>query len=269
MSSMESLLPPLLLGGGLLTACALVSASFLLERRQVEARARQAERELEARGRYLGLLAQEMQGHGLALLGHATAPEPPAATKPGTSKPGTPALEGRARALLGLAADVSDLLATQAGPRVLQEEATLLGPLLDEVIGQIAQALTPGRRAWRVAPELRTVTLAADRRALLGALRPVMTRVIRNTKDGDSVELRLVRADTSVAIVVEDEGTGQIAEDLNGLSVGQGTRGLGLGLVVARDLLRAHGGDLTLEAVPGIGARAWLTLPRERLVEAA
>jgi len=264
MSSMESLLPPLLLGGGLLTACALVSASFLLERRQVEARARQAERDLEARGRYLGLLAQEMQDHGLALLGHATAPEPPAA-----SKPGTPVLEGRARALLGLAADVSDLLATQAGPRVLKEEATPLGPLLDEVIGQIAQALTPGRRAWRVAPELRTVTLDADRRALLGALRPVMTRVIRNTKDGDSVELRLVRADTSVAIVVEDEGTGQTAEDLNGLSVGQGTRGLGLGLVVARDLLRAHGGDLTLEAVPGIGARAWLTLPRERLVEAA
>lgn len=263
MSSMESLLPPLLLGGGVLAACALVSASFLLERRQVEARARQAEREAEARGRYLGLLAQEMQGHGLALLGHATAP-PPAAVE----KAPTPALEGRARALLGLAADVSDLLATQAGPRVLKEERTELGPLLDEVIGQIAQALTPGRRAWRVAPELRGITLAADRRALLGAMRPVMTRVIRNTKDGDSVELRLVRADTSVAIVVEDEGTGQTAEDLNGLSVGQGTRGLGLGLVVARDLLRAHGGDLTLEAVPGIGARAWLTLPRERLVEA-
>lgn len=262
MSSMESLLPPLLLGGGVLAACALVSASFLLERRQVEARARQAEREAEARGRYLGLLAQEMQGHGLALLGHATAPPPAAEKAP------TPALEGRARALLGLAADVSDLLATQAGPRALKEEATPLGPLLDEVIGQIAQALTPGRRAWRVAPELRGITLAADRRALLGALRPVMTRVIRNTKDGDSVELRLVRADTSVAIVVEDEGTGQTAEDLNGLSVGQGTRGLGLGLMVARDLLRAHGGDLTLEAVPGIGARAWLTLPRERLVEA-
>jgi signal transduction histidine kinase len=262
MSSMEFLLPPLLLGGGVL-ACALISVSFLLERRQAEARVRQAEQDLEARGRYLGLLAQEMQGHGLALLGHATAPEPT------TEDAGTPALESRARALLGLAADVSDLLATQAGPRVLKEEATALGPLLDEVIGQIAQALVPGRRAWRVAPELRGVTLAADRRALLGALRPVMTRVIRHTKNGDSVELRLVRADTSVAIVVEDEGTGQTAEDLNGLSIGQGTRGLGLGLVVARDLLRAHGGDLTLEAVPGIGARAWLTLPRERLVEAA
>jgi signal transduction histidine kinase len=264
MSSMELLLPPLLLGGGVLAACTLISVSFLLERRQAEARARQAEHELEARGRYLGLLAQEMQGHGLALLGHATAPE----VTP-TDDVCTPALEGRARALLGLAADVSDLLASQSGPRVLKEEATALGPLLDEVIGQFAQALVPGRRAWRVAPELRGITLAADRRALLGALRPVMTRVIRHTKNGDSVELRLVRADTSVAIVVEDEGTGQTAEDLNGLSVGQGTRGLGLGLVVARDLLRAHGGDLTLEAVPGIGARAWLTLPRERVVEAA
>jgi signal transduction histidine kinase len=37
--------------------------------------------------------------------------------------------------------------------------------------------------------------------------------------------------------------------------------------MVAHDLLRAHGGDLTIEAVPGIGARAWLTLPRARVLE--
>jgi signal transduction histidine kinase len=262
MSAMESLLPPLLLGGGVAVACGLLSISALLDRRQAEGRARQAEQELEARGRYLGLLAQEMQGHGLALLGYAATPQPAA------DKPRDSGLEGRARSLLVLAADVSDLLASNAGPRVLKEEAIPLAPILDEVIGQIAQALTPGRRAWRVAPELRTLTLAADRRALLGALRQVLTRVIRHTKDGDSVEMRLVRADASVAIVVEDDGTGQTAEDLNGLAVGKGTRGMGLGLVVARDLLRAHGGDLTLEAVPGIGARAWLTLPRERVVEA-
>ena len=47
-----------------------------------------------------------------------------------------------------------------------------------------------------------------------------------------------------------------------------GTRGLDLGLSLARSLAAAHGGDIRLESAPGIGARAWLTLPRNRLVEA-
>jgi len=38
---------------------------------------------------------------------------------------------------------------------------------------------------------------------------------------------------------------------------------------VARQLLHAHDGELTVEAVKGIGARTWLTLPRRRLLEPA
>jgi signal transduction histidine kinase len=256
---MESSLPILLLSGAGMLAATLLALGAVLERRRAEQRSRAAEQALEARSRYLGLLAQEMQGHGLALLGYATAPRAPAGHDTG--------LEGRARALMGLSADVSDLLAQGTGPRVLKEDATPLGPVLDEVIGHIVQALTPGRRHWQVAPELRGLTLSADRRALTGALRQVLTRAVRQTRDGDSVQMRLVRADESVAIVVEDDGAGHAAEDLNGLTLGRGTRGLGLGLVVAHDLMRAHGGDLTVEAVPGIGARAWLTLPRSRVLE--
>lgn len=256
---MESSLPILLLSGAGMLASALFTLGAVLERRRAEQRGRAAEQALEARSRYMGLLAQEMQSHGLALLGYATAPRPGAVHDTG--------LEGRARALMGLSADVSDLLAQGAGPRVLKEDATPLGPVLDEVIGHIVQALTPGRRHWQVAPELRGLTLSADRRALTGALRQVLARAVRQTRDGDSVQMRLVRADESVAIVVEDDGAGHAAEDLNGLTLGRGTRGLGLGLVVAHDLMRAHGGDLTVEAVPGIGARAWLTLPRSRVLE--
>jgi signal transduction histidine kinase len=35
---------------------------------------------------------------------------------------------------------------------------------------------------------------------------------------------------------------------------------------VARDLLRAHGGDLTVETAEGIGSRCWLWLPRHRVL---
>ncbi|MFC7552745.1 hypothetical protein ACFQU7_11475 [Pseudoroseomonas wenyumeiae] len=105
---MESSLPILLLSGAGVLSSVLFALGAVLERRRAEHRSRAAEQALEARSRYLGLLAQEMQGHGLALLGYATAPRAPAGRDAG--------LEGRARALMGLSADVSDLLAQGAGP---------------------------------------------------------------------------------------------------------------------------------------------------------
>jgi signal transduction histidine kinase len=40
------------------------------------------------------------------------------------------------------------------------------------------------------------------------------------------------------------------------------TGGAGLGLAVARDIARAHGGDVVLVNRPGGGLRATLSLPR-------
>jgi two-component system OmpR family sensor kinase len=79
----------------------------------------------------------------------------------------------------------------------------------------------------------------------------------------------------SLSLVIEDDGHGLGAEDLAHVQVGgtvsdQGrTRDLGFGLAIARSLMEAHGGGLRLEAVRDIGARAWLMLPRERLLAGA
>ena len=39
------------------------------------------------------------------------------------------------------------------------------------------------------------------------------------------------------------------------------TGGIGLGLTIARNILRAHGGDVIMGNRPGRGARAAVTLP--------
>ncbi|MDQ1080193.1 sensor histidine kinase KdpD [Pseudoroseomonas cervicalis] len=222
-------------------------------RRQAETRATRVEAALAERGRQLDLFAQELHGLGLTLMGEAGREQ---------------RLERQARALLGLAADVHDTAGAQSGPRVLKEERIALGPVLQEAIEQVSLALAPGRRQWCVAPELRQASLLADPRALRGALRQVLTRAVRHSRDGDPIALQLVRSDETIAIVVEDEGAGLPAEDLSMLGRHSGTRGLGLGLLVARQLLHAHEGELTIEAVQGIGARTWMTLPRHRLLAA-
>jgi PAS domain S-box-containing protein len=70
-------------------------------------------------------------------------------------------------------------------------------------------------------------------------------------------------------VSIKDEGIGIGAEDREriflpferALAVG-GVMGLGLGLYIARQIVSAHGGTLTVESVPGVGSTFRVELPR-------
>jgi signal transduction histidine kinase len=88
---------------------------------------------------------------------------------------------------------------------------------------------------------------------------------------GGSARVRLEPpTDGLVTIMVEDQGPGIRPQDLDRVfepfqrgepSRNRETGGVGLGLPIARNILRAHGGDVTLANRPGGGARATVTLP--------
>jgi len=223
-------------------------ALWLLRRRALAAEAR-AEG-TAALSRRLHLLAREVEASGITLLTRATRPE---------------AVAAEARRLLQLSDAAAEALAAGAGPRRISLAPVPLRPLLEEAIADFAAL--PGERHWRIDPGFAGMIIEADRRALLGALHQVLGRAARTTGGGAWIDLRPVLAAGTLAIVVEDEGAGPPAADLAG-GAPEGTRGLGFGLSIARSLLEAHGGGLRLEALPGIGARAWLTLPRHLLVAA-
>ncbi|MFC7472732.1 sensor histidine kinase [Dankookia sp. GCM10030260] len=214
-----------------------------------------ARRQAEGRGRCLSLVARELQGPGLALLSQSTA------------QPDALAVAAAAQQMLRLSDDIAEYLAVESGPRRLAPEPLAVIPLLEAAVAEVAVRLGAGRRDWRLAEDFAGLTLQADRRALHGALTQVLTRAARMTRDGDLIDLRPVLTEETVAIVVEDEGAGLPAADL-AAGAQSGTRGIGFGLAIARSLVEAHGGTLALEALPGIGGRIWLTLPRERLLAA-
>ncbi len=79
-----------------------------------------------------------------------------------------------------------------------------------------------------------------------------------------------LRGGRVVTLLVEDDGPGIPSDELEQVflpfrrleaSRSRETGGVGLGLSIARNILRAHGGDVTLGNHPGGGARAIVTLP--------
>lgn len=225
------------------------------------AQATTSRRLAEERARALALLSRDVHSAGLAILGRAQVLGGEAGEH----------FAADARHLFTLADSAAEAGTLPGNRPTLREERFALAPVLREAVSTVAQQLGPGLRSWRIDPLLEGTTLRADRRALRGALLQVLTRAARATNEGDSIDIRLERSRDAVALVVEDEGFGLAAEDLSPATHDGGamrSRGLGLGLLLARSLLRAHGGELVLEAVPGVGARAFLSLPAERLVAA-
>jgi signal transduction histidine kinase len=106
------------------------------------------------------------------------------------------------------------------------------------------------------------------------AFKRALTNLVGNAiKYGDSAYVRLVlpnRPGSNLRIEVADNGPGIPPEDMERVmqpfqrletSRNRETGGVGLGLPIARDIARAHGGDLTLANRPEGGARVTLTLP--------
>ncbi len=99
------------------------------------------------------------------------------------------------------------------------------------------------------------------------ALYNILDNAVRASTRGGSIEVRSEVGAQSVVITVADQGAGMPADVLaqafdpffTTRGVGEGT---GLGLTVARDIARAHGGDVFLESRPGQGTVVQLRLAR-------
>jgi signal transduction histidine kinase len=200
------------------------------------------------------MTASDLRGPALGLLGHSERAGPEL----------RPSLVGVCRYLLDLAEALLDQTEAPATARRLREEAVQVGPLVDFVVAQVAGQLGPGRRIWRLGDELYTMIVRADRRALHQVLLRVVTGAALSTGDGDWIEISAGIVADKWVLAVLDEGAGLPISRTAG--TGHETRGLGVGLALARQLMQAHGGELTLESTARVGTRALVSLPADRLL---
>ena len=103
------------------------------------------------------------------------------------------------------------------------------------------------------------------------AIKRCITNLVSNAlRHGNRAEIRAVRGKTSVEITVDDDGPGIPPERHEDVfrpfvrldeSRNVDTGGSGLGLTIARDIARSHGGDVSLGTSPLGGLRVVVRLP--------
>jgi two-component system, OmpR family, sensor histidine kinase BaeS len=169
--------------------------------------------------------------------------------------------------LARMVGDLQTLAAADAAAlhlaRSRQDLAEIAASAADSLAGQFEAA------GIALARELTPVGVLADPDRLHQVVTNLLGNALKFTPAGGRVTVRAGPAGPDAALTVADTGAGIPADELprifdrfwRGRDAAR-VSGSGIGLAVAAELARAHGGRLDARSEPGHGARITLTLPR-------
>ena len=151
---------------------------------------------------------------------------------------------------------ISGYLAFARGEGTEQAEPVNLSAVLEEVA---AGARRSGAEVAVDVPEALTLSLRAN------AVRRAITNLVDNARrHAHRVALVAMPQGRMVFVTVDDDGPGippERRESVFRPFESDSSGGTGLGLTIARDIVRAHGGEIVLEDSPLGGLRARIRLP--------
>jgi signal transduction histidine kinase len=179
------------------------------------------------------------------------------------------------RDVLSLSALIDDLFQMSqldAGGFPLNRAQSSLGDLVSDTLESFSELAYREsiKLEGQIEPGVDPVLM--DTQAIGRVLNNLIGNALRHTPPGGEIEVRARRTKVGVEVSVRDTGEGIHAEDLPHVferfyrgekSRNRGTGGAGLGLAIARGIVRAHGGDIRAESEPGKGTKFIFSLPQQ------
>jgi two-component system, NtrC family, sensor histidine kinase KinB len=170
--------------------------------------------------------------------------------------------------LQGMVDDLLDMSRLESGRVELYplptEAVSLITTALDEFKAE-ADAKGVILSAKDSLPE---TSVLADRERIGHVFSNLLGNAVRYTPRGGSITLDAELANGRLRFTVADTGSGIPAEYQERIFEkffqvpGTKAKGTGLGLYIAKEIVRAHGGDIGVKSNPGEGSTFWFTLPR-------
>jgi signal transduction histidine kinase len=176
------------------------------------------------------------------------------------------------RHLVDLVNDFLDLSKLDAGHVNLRKEIVDLNQLIRSNAETYLPLASKKKISLIEQLEPNLPQIEADPRRLDQVLHNLISNAIKFTGEGGKIEVGASRDDaTSVKLSVKDTGAGIPPEELGSLfhkyrqtTSGKTSKdkGTGLGLVICKMIVEAHGGRIWVESEPGKGSKFTVALPR-------
>jgi two-component system sensor histidine kinase KdpD len=166
-----------------------------------------------------------------------------------------------------LVTEAARMAEIEAGNVRLEKQPTEVQGLLDRVLERFRLRLEGRSLNLRLSYHLPRIMVDGDLISL--ALRQVIDNGLKYSSPGTALDVAAEAGEQQVILIVRDRGPGISSPEIERVfekfyrrdTVRQRVPGSGLGLYIAREIARAHGGELEVHSTPGEGAEFRLTLP--------
>ena len=184
-------------------------------------------------------------------------------------------IENNCKSLIEHVSDFLDLSKIEAGHIELVKKAVDLEALIHEILVEHSIQADKRRISLRSQIDRSLPTTWVDPRRFNQVLSNLLSNALKFSDDGGDIEVGASRGNgNEVKAWVKDAGVGiahdeigQIFEKYRQVSSGRssGQKGTGLGLVICKKIVEAHGGRIWAESQEGRGATVFFSLPVDAL----
>jgi signal transduction histidine kinase len=172
--------------------------------------------------------------------------------------------------------DFLDISKIEAGFVNLNRDTMSLNDVIEE--GIVDLSLMAATRGIEIIPELHDplILVDGDPLRIKQIMRNLISNAIKYNVDDGWIKIISEAQGKWVRVTVRDCGVGINKDEMNGLFVpyqrgrasGRKIKGVGLGLVIVKKLVEAHGGEIDVTSRPGKGSDFTFTLPLSTVPEA-
>lgn len=155
-----------------------------------------------------------------------------------------------------------------AGEQIFHFELWDLNELSRSVMAEWVPLLENNHFSYEIEIPETEYTTRVDSTAYTRILNNLLQNVLTHS-DGNQVSLTLKETEQQAKLLISDNGQGIAALDLPHIfermyqcDHSRSAKGNGLGLSIAKELVSAHGGTITVSSVPGAGTTFLITLPK-------
>ncbi len=183
-----------------------------------------------------------------------------------------PTEEGRLRSILEetqilsrLTDDLRTLSQAERGTLQLKREQVDLTALIGDTISAFRSQAEAGGVRIEFAEPAGSILLNADPERIREVASNLISNAVRYSPKGSAVKVEVSHESSGARISVADSGPGISPADLphvfDRYYKSADSRGMGLGLSIAKYIVEAHGGQIHAESEAGRGTTIWFTLP--------
>lgn len=164
--------------------------------------------------------------------------------------------------------DFLDLARLEAKSVLIETKATDLREVIDESIEILAPLAEAKKIRIQVSEPSKTAPFSLDRRRIVQVISNLLSNAIKFTPENGEVAILVVAVAEGTEVTFRDSGPGIAAKELPLLFqryarvAGSNAAGTGLGLMIVREVVEAHGGTVQVRSEVGHGSDFSFVLPK-------